>query len=192
MPPALTSTRFPVRGPCLPEQHAAPRVDLLRLRHASEAGLALGQLPLLRPDQLDASLAQPRGVLLRGRVLPHADVHRRRGEHRAAEGEHRLREHAVGEAVRELRERVRGQRRDHEQIGLDEVRIEIARHLLPRERLERLRRYERLRLGSQERRDVVPVPNEQSAELARLVGGDSTRHTEDHARHGHIVPRRTT
>ena len=69
----------------------------------------------------------------------------------------------------------------HEQVRLDEVRIEVAGHLPPRERLERLRRDERLRLGRQERRDVVPVPDEQSAELARLVGGDTTGYTEDHA-----------
>ena len=160
--------------PFLAEQHAAPREDLLRLGHASETGLSLGELSLLRADQLDPSLAQAGGVLLRGRVLPHADVHRRRGEHGAAEGEHRLREHAVGEAVRELRERVRRERGDHEQVRLDEVRIEVARHLLPRESLERLRGDERLRLGSQKRRDVMPVPDQQTAELARLVGGDTT------------------
>ena len=167
-------------------------MDLLRLRHAPDTALSLRQLPFLRADQLHPTLAEPRGVLLRRRVLPHADVHRRRGEHRAAEGEHRLREHAVGEAVRELGERVRGQRRNHQQVSLDEVRVEIARHLAPRERLERLRRDERLGLGRQERRDVVPVPDQETAELARLVGGDATGHTEDHARHGDIVPRRTS
>jgi hypothetical protein len=68
-------------------------------------------------------------------MLPHADVHGRRREHGAAEGQRRLREHAVGKTVGELGERVRRHRRDGEQVGLDEVRIELARHLSPRERL---------------------------------------------------------
>jgi len=35
----------------------------------------------------------------------------------------------------------------------------------------------------------MSLPNEKSAKLARLVGGDTTGHTKDHTRHGHIVPR---
>ena len=46
--------------------------------------------PSLRADELDAPLAQQRDVRLRGRVLPHADVHRRRDDERPAVRERRL------------------------------------------------------------------------------------------------------
>ena len=49
-----------------------------------------------------------------------------------------LGEDVVGETVRELREGVRGQRRDDEQVGACEMRIGVGRPLLPREREERL------------------------------------------------------
>ena len=98
--------------------------------------LALGELARLGPDQLDAAGAQRRHVRLGGRVLPHAHVHRRRDEQRPPERERELGEHVVREPVRELRERVRRERRDHEQVGLDQVRVELARLLAAGERLE--------------------------------------------------------
>jgi len=66
------------------------------------------------------ALGERSGVRLRRGVLPHADVHRGRGENGPAEGEPELREDIVGESVRELGERVRRERRDHEQVGFDE------------------------------------------------------------------------
>ena len=82
---------------------------------------------------------------------------------RPAEGERELREHVVRQPVRELRERVRGQRRDHQQVGVDQVRVELARLLAPGERLEGPRRDEALGLGGQDRRHLVPRLDEESA-----------------------------
>ena len=101
-----------------PEELAAARDDRLRLGHPARADLALGELAALGADELDAPRAQRLDVRLRRRVLPHAHVHRGRDEDRAAEGERGLGQDVVGEAVRELRERVRRERRDDEQVGL--------------------------------------------------------------------------
>ena len=128
-----------------------------------EAGLALGELALRRADDLHAARAQHLDVRLRRRVLPHAGVHRRRDEERPAVGERRLGEHVVGEPVRELRERVRRQRRDHERVGARQVRIEIVRRRPARERVEGLGGDEALGAGRDERQHVVPRPYEQRA-----------------------------
>jgi hypothetical protein len=89
-------------------------------------------------------------------VLPHADVHRRGHKHRAAEGECELRQDVVREPVRELRERVRREGSDHEQVDLDEVWVQLPRLLAAGERLEGAGGDEALRLGRQHRRHVVP------------------------------------
>ena len=90
------------------EQLLDPRGDLDRLGQAADAPLALRHLAFVRPDELDAALAQRRDVRPRRRMRPHARVHGGRDEHRPAMGERRLGEHVVGDPVRELRERVRG------------------------------------------------------------------------------------
>ena len=147
------------------------------------AVLPLGQLALLGADHVDAPLDQEPHVRLRRRVLPHADVHRRGDEHGAADGERRLGEDVVGQAVRELRQRVRGERRDHEQVRVGEMRVEVARRLLARERLERVGRDEALGVGREHRRHVVTVLHEQPDELARLVGGDPAGHPYENPSH---------
>src|SRR5918992_733911 len=108
------------------QQLGAARVDLLRLGHPPHAPLALGRVALVRADELDAAGAQELGVRARGRVAPHARVHGRRDDDRAAMGERRLREDAVGEPVHELRQRVRGAGRDDEEVGAAEVRVRIV------------------------------------------------------------------
>ena len=55
-----------------------------------------------------------------------------------AVGERRLGEHVVGDPVRELRERVRRARRDHEQVGARQMRVEILAGGPSSEREERL------------------------------------------------------
>ncbi len=100
-------------------------VDLLGLRHPPHALLALGELTFRRPDEGHASGAQQLHVRLGRRVRPHARVHRRRHEHRPRVRQRSLGQDVVGEPVRQSRERVRRQRRDHEQIGPLEMRIGI-------------------------------------------------------------------
>ena len=186
VPPAVTSTRLPAR---LPGVRAAARRarDLGRLGHPAHAPLALGRLALVGPDELDAAREQRLGVRAGRRVRPHARVHRRRDEHRAAVGERRLGEEVVGEAVRELRERVRGARRDDEQVGARQVEVEVLRRRAPRERREGLGADEALGARRDERDHLVPVLHEQARELARLVGGDPAGDAEEDPAHLLIV-----
>ena len=142
-----------------------------------------GELALLRAEHLHASLDEPTHVLLCRRVLPHADVHRRRGEHRASEGQRGLREDVVGETVRQLRQRVGGERRDDEKVGVDEMGIEIAWSLAPRERLEGVRRDELLCVGCEDRSHLVSRFHEQPNQLAGLVGRDTARDADEDASH---------
>ena len=145
--------------------------------------LAFGQFSLLGADQIDAPFDQAPDVLLRRGMLPHAHVHGGRSEDRPAEREHRLSEGVVGEAVRELRERVRRERRNDEQVRLGEMRIEVARGLAARKRLERVRRDEALCVGSEDRRHLVSRFDEQTHELAGLVGRDAARDADENASH---------
>ena len=128
MPPALTSTLLPDKRAALAEQDVAAGEDLLRLGHASEARLALGQFALAGPMRSTprstsrCTLACVAGCShIRTFIAGAAST----GPGRPAP----LRQHAVCESVGELRERVRRQRRDDEQVGLDEMRIEVAGHL---------------------------------------------------------------
>ncbi len=86
--------------------------------------------------------------------------------------ERSLGENVVGESVRELRERVRRAGRDEEQVGARQVEVDVVAGRPPRERAERLDGDEPLGPGRDERHDLVAVPDEQTAHLARLVGGD--------------------
>ena len=83
--------------------------------------------PSSGPTSSTPRATQRLDVRARRRVRPHARVHRRRDEHRAAMGERRLGQQVVGEPVGELRERVRRAGRDDEQVGAGEVRVEVLR-----------------------------------------------------------------
>ncbi len=108
------------------EQLRDARRDLLRLRHAADAPLAFRHLSFVRADELDAPGDERLDVRARRSVRPHARVHRRRDEHRAAMRECRLGEDIVGDAVRELRERVRGARRNDQQVGARQVLVDVV------------------------------------------------------------------
>ena len=117
-------------------------------------------------------------------MLPHASVHRGSDEHRPGVGERRLREHVVGEAVRETGHRVRGQRGDHEQLGALQVRVGILGLRGPREGVERLGGDEPLGTARRQGQHVVARRDEPADQLTGLVGGDAAGDAEDDPRHG--------
>jgi hypothetical protein len=121
-------------------------------------------------------------------VLPHPGVHRGRDEERAAVRERSLGEDVVGEAVRELRHRVRGEGRDHEQVGPLEVRVGIGRGRFARQREEGLGADELLGAPRRKRQNVVSRLDEEADELAGLVGRDAAGDPEQDSRHRLIVP----
>ena len=124
VPPAVTITRASGERAGR-EQLLDARRDLPGLRQPAHPPLALGELALVRADQLDAPRQQQLGVRARRGMRPHARIHRRCDEDRPAMGERRLGEHVVGDPTRELGERVRGARRDDQQVGARQMRIRI-------------------------------------------------------------------
>ena len=74
-----------------------------------------------------------------------------------AVGERGFGEEVVGDAVGELRERVRGARRDDEQVGPGQVQIEVLVRRAARESLEGLGADEALRAGRDERDTSWPA-----------------------------------
>ena len=85
----------------------------------------------------------------------------------------RLREHVVRKPVGELRESVRGARRDEEQIGARQVEVDVVAGRAAGERPKGLGGDEALGSRRHERHDVVAVLDEQTADLAGLVGGNA-------------------
>ena len=167
----------------LPEHRLGPGDDLLRLGHAADADLALGELSARRPDDLDPAREQQLVVRPRRRVLPHPRVHGGCDEDRAVVREHGLGERVVGQPVREARHRVRRQRRDDEQIGALEMRIRVGGSGRAGERVERLGRDEPLGPARRQRQHVMARPDEEADDLARLVRRDPAGDAKDDARH---------
>src|SRR6185312_15135903 len=100
-----------------------------------------------------------------------------------AERKPELSEDIVGEPMRELGKRVRRERRDDEQVRVDEVWIEVARRLAARKGLEGVRGHEPLCVRREDGCDLVAGAHEESAKLARLVGGNPTRDSEKNSSH---------
>ena len=142
---------LPLQRAAAGEQIEGGGDDLVRLRHPADAELALRRLTLVRADEDDAATSQRFRVRTRRRVRPHARVHRRRDEHRSAVRERRLGEDVVGEAVRELRERVRRARGDDEQVGARQVEVDVVAGRPAREGAKGLGGDEPLGAGRDER-----------------------------------------
>jgi hypothetical protein len=102
--------------------------------------------------------------------------------------ERRFGQHVVGEAVRQLCQRVRRQRRDHEQVGARQVDVQILRRRTPREREERFAADEAVGAVGHDGNDLVFPFDEEADELAGLVGGDAARHADEDPRHALILP----
>ena len=83
----------------------------------ADADVAAGEPALRGADEDDAALAQQRDVRLRGGVRPHLRVHRGRDEHGRGGRERGERDHVVGQAVREARERGGAGGRDEHRVG---------------------------------------------------------------------------
>ena len=106
-----------------------------RLGQAPDAPLVPGaQRAGAGVDDDHAALAQEREVGLRGRVLVHVVVHRRRDEDGAGGGQRGRGQQVVGQAVGQLGDRVGGRRRDQEGVGVAD-QLEVAERVVLRRRL---------------------------------------------------------
>ncbi len=165
------------------EERLDPGQDLLRLGHAPDSLLALGELAGDGTDELDAARAEGRDVRLRRCVAPHPRVHGRRDEHGTRMRERRLGQDVVGEALRQTRERVRSQRRDDEEVEATEVRVRVVGRRPARQRRERLGGDEALGARGEHGVHFMAAPDEQPYQRAGLVGRDPAGDSEQDARH---------
>ena len=92
------------------------------------------------------------------------------------------------EAVRELRQRVRGAGSDDEQVGARQMQIQVLAGRPARERHERLGTDEALGAGRDERDHLVPGLDEQARELAGLVRRDAPGNPEQDPAHLSLCP----
>ena len=128
VPPAVTSTRLPAQRP------APRRRELARsARRSPRARPSAPRRARPRPARPPPGRRTRRRARAAGSTFACVagcshmrGVHRRRDQHRAAVRERGLGEDVVGEPVGELGERVRRQRRDHEQVGALEVRVGVV------------------------------------------------------------------
>ena len=172
----------------LTQQFAAAAEDLIRFHHPAHAPLALGRLALVRADKHGAARPNRFDVRLGGRARPHARIHRRCQEDRPAVRQRRFADEIVREAVRELGERIRRQRRDNQQVGLCQMNVEVLGGALPGQRKEGLRSDKTLRPRCDQRDDLVARLHEQADQVASLVGRDSPRDSHQHPSHAGILP----
>ena len=102
--------------------------------------------------------------------------------------ERRLGEEVVGEPVRELRERVRRARRDEQQVGARQMKVDVVAGRPARKRAKGLSADEALGPGRNERHDLMPAPDEEPANLARLVSGNPPRDAQKNPSHQEMMP----
>ena len=121
---------------------------------------------------------------------PHFAVHGRREQNRRAGGECDRGQRMTGEAVRELRDDVRGRGRDEEQIRAVGERnvtgmpalffvVETGRDRIFRERLQGKRRDKFRRVLRHHDKDIMSLLDQQAGEFGRFVSGDRAGHPED-------------
>ena len=136
-------------------------------------------------------------VLARGRVPPHVDVHRRRQQHRAGEGQVQGGEKIAGQPVGQLGQQIGGGGRHRQQIVflrradvVDRVfdGEQVGQHLAAGERRERHRRHEPLRGLGHHRSHLVALLHQQTRQLGRLVRRDAAADAENDL-HGKLSPR---
>ena len=179
---------LPTQRPRAGEQLVGRVHDVLGLGHPADPELTFRRLALVGADENDPAGAQGLRVRAGRRVHPHARIHRGGHERRPPVCERRLRQHVVGEPVRELCERVGGAGCDDQQVGASQVEVDVVRGGTARERSKRLGGDEALSARRDQRDHVVTALDEQAADLACLVGGDASRHPEQDAGHGQIMP----
>jgi len=91
--------------------------DLQRLGHAACAAFILGKGSGIGSDLAYAARREPRQILVRRLMFPHAVIHRRRDEDRLVGREQGGRGEIVGKPARHFREDIRRSRRDDEKIA---------------------------------------------------------------------------
>ena len=180
------------------------RKNILGLAHAARAGIAASQEAALRADEADAALTQQLHVFPGSGVLPHASIHGGGHQHRRFRRQHSGGQHIVGDAVGHLRQDVGGGRGDHKHVR--PLRQGDVLHLPGFGAGEGVRHRGMIAEGFKgQRRDELagvlrhndvhlrPGLAQAGNKLARLIGGDASRHAQHHVfsfQRRHVIPLR--
>ena len=169
------------------------------------AGHAASEIAFVGRDDVHAARAQHLDIFLRGRVLPHVDVHCRSDDHGGGGGEIERGEEIVGDAARQLGQHVRGGRRDHQGIdalgdgdmldgafdvgGAGRVLAakQIGDYFLPGQRGEGQRRDKFLRAARHHHLHVDAVLLQAAHQFGGLVGRHASAYAECDS-HGSPLP----
>ncbi len=165
-----------------------------RFGEPAGADHAAGEISAAGLDDEHAATAQDFQVRLRGRMLPHVDVHGGSDDHGRGGGEIERAEEVVGDALGELGDRVGGGRSDQKSVdrlrnrdvfdGGVEVGLLVARaehagdDLLAGQRGEGQRADELLRRGGHDDLHAHAALLQVADNLGGLVGGDAAAHTQ--------------
>ena len=160
------------------------RDDLQRFGHAARSVFATGHVALVRTDDHDAVTAQRGEVALRGRVVPHAHVHRRGDHDRRVSGHQQGRRQVVRVAPCHLRHEVRGRRCHHHEVRhagqLDMAHLRLAReveevgvHVFPGQGGHAQRRHEFGGRAGHDRCHGGAALSQAPDQVQRLVGGNT-------------------
>jgi len=99
------------------KRHINRRHDCAGFRHTTRTELTTGHLAVIRADNPDPIARQTRQIALRGGVLPHPHIHRRRDQHPFVGGQQQGRGQIIRHARRHSGDQIRRCRGHDHQIG---------------------------------------------------------------------------
>jgi hypothetical protein len=180
----MNRTEHPLAGQVPPGEQSGfdRRHDRLLVRQAALPDFARGQRAFDRLEDGHAARPQLPDVILHRRVVPHAAVHGRRHDQRAARRQGHRAQQVVAEPERQPGQRVGRGGRDDEQIGL--FRQGQVKHLLMRgeqvgghrlagQHFKGQRGHELRRGLRHDNGHVGAFPQQRAQQFDRLVGGDA-------------------
>ena len=210
MPPAVTSTTSPARSWRPPSAENTADAIVCRLCHAARAHHAAGQFACPRLDDGHAALAQRFNIRLRGRMVPHIHVHRRRNHDRRRCGEIKRGKKIVGDAVSELGQNVGRGGSNNQRVGplrlgnvVDSVLLRSGRaripilpqtgdHLVAGECGKRERLHKLLRRGSHHDVHFDGLALQCAHQFGRLIRSDSAGDAYDRSHVSIVVQEQWT
>ena len=169
----------------------------MRLGHAAHSIFAASHLAFVGSDKGDAVGAKRREIAFCRRMLPHAHIHGRRGEHLLVGGKENGGGKIVGQAMRHLGEKIGGRRRHDDEIGLaretDVADLglvleieEVGKNPLLGEHGERERGDERSAAVCEDRAHRGAPFLQAAHEIEALIGGDAAADDQEDAFSLHV------
>ena len=175
-----------------------PRQNRRRLWHPPRAEFAARHRPLVGIHHRNACLAQPIGIALGRRMLPHPNIHCGHGQHRFVGRKDQRGRQIVGDACGHLRQQVGSGGAHHDEVRfaaeLDMPHLDLVLEIEQRgidlvlaQSGKRHRGNELLAAIGQHTGYLPTRLADQAHELARFVGGDAPADNEQDLRAAHAA-----